>query len=121
MKVVAGAVGAVLIIILAAVIYWLVTGAGNLSAVRDVSIIFLAVFTLIAVILIGVMAGLLIWLVILLKDRVIPLLEKGQGTLDNVKGTVGFVGENVASPIIKIAGAAAGAKGVVQGLVGKKR
>lgn len=120
MKVVAAVVGVILLILFGAFIYWIVTGAGSLAAVRDISIVILAFLTGIAVVLIALMVALLVWLLLMLKDRVIPLLEKAQTTAETVKGTTAFVSENVASPIIKIAGAAAGARGMVRAFVGRQ-
>lgn len=120
MKAVAAVVGVILLILLGAFIYWVVTGAGSLAAVRDIAIVFLAFLTGIAIVLIALMVGLLVWLLLLLKDRVIPLMEKAEKTAETVRGTTSFVSESVASPIIKMAGAAAGAKGMVQALVGRQ-
>lgn len=120
MKTVAIVVGVLLLILFGAFIYWIVAGAASLADVRDISIVILAFLTGIMVILVALMVGLLVWLLLLVRDRAIPLLEKSLTTAETVKGTTAFVSESVVSPIIKMAGAVAGAKGMVQAFVGRQ-
>ncbi len=75
-----------------------------LERVRDIAVIFLALATVLVVLLLGVLVGIGIWLGLLIKDRVIPLLEAATETAVRARGTVEFVGETVARPIIRAYG-----------------
>jgi hypothetical protein len=60
---------------------------------------------------------LLAFIAITVRDKIVPALEKVDDTAQTVKGTATFVSESVVAPIIKTAGAAAGAKAMVQSLL----
>ncbi len=80
------------------------------------SVIILAAFSCISTLLgIGVLATLL-FIALTLKDNVVPLIENATDAARTVKGTAVFVSEGVATPIIKVAGAAAGVRAMVQTL-----
>jgi hypothetical protein len=53
----------------------------------------------------------------MIRDHIVPALEKADDALQTVKGTTTFVSESVVAPIIKVAGAAAGARAMVQTLM----
>ncbi len=89
---------------------WLIT-------VRDVAIIYVALFQCVGAILFIVMTGLLVLIFYTIRDRVVPALEKVDDTAQTVRGTATFVSESVVAPIIKVAGAAAGARAMVQTLM----
>jgi hypothetical protein len=88
-----------------------------LLAVRDVSIIYASMFMCVGAILFIVMTGLIALIAFLIRDRIAPALEKADDTLKTVKGTATFVSESVVAPIIKVAGAAAGTRAMVQTLM----
>ena len=46
----------------------------------------------------------------LMKEKVAPTLDSVRETSESLRGTVGFIGENAVSPIVKVYGAAAGAR-----------
>jgi hypothetical protein len=50
-------------------------------------------------------AAALAYLVLQIKDRVIPMLEELTGTVRRVRGTAEFVTEEAVKPILTIAGA----------------
>jgi len=78
---------------------------------RDVSIVFIAILVFLAM-LVGL--ALLTFLIValnrlsdrldILLSRGTSILEKVEGTATTVKGTTDFVGEQVASPFIRVAG-----------------
>jgi len=45
-----------------------------------------------------------------MKDKVAPTLDSVRETSDNVRGTVGFIGDNAVAPVVKVYGAAAGVR-----------
>lgn len=88
-----------------------------LIGVRDASIIYASMFMCVGAILFIVANALLALIAFMIRDRVVPALEKIDDTAKTVKGTATFVSESVVSPIIKAAGAAAGARAMVQTLM----
>ena len=89
----------------------------QLPEVRDVAIIYSSLFMCVGAILFIVMTGLLAMIAFLIRDHVVPALEKVDDTTRTVRGTAAFVSESVVSPIIKVAGASAGARAMVQTLM----
>src|SRR5207302_5156021 len=85
--------------------------------VRDASIIYATMFMCVGAILFIVMIGLLALIFFSIRDHIVPALEKVDDTAKTVRGTATFVSESVVSPIIKVAGAAAGARAMVQTLM----
>ncbi|MEO8288931.1 MAG: hypothetical protein ABI670_21155 [Chloroflexota bacterium] len=88
-----------------------------LMAVRDTSIIYASLFMCVGALLFIVMTALIAFIAFMVRDHIVPALEKADDTLQTVKGTTTFVSESVVAPIIKAAGAAAGAKAMVQTLM----
>jgi hypothetical protein len=88
-----------------------------LIGVRDVSIIYASMFMCVGAIIFIVMTALLAFIFFAIRDHIVPALEKVDDTMKTVKGTATFVSESVVSPIIKVAGAAAGARAMVQTLM----
>jgi hypothetical protein len=114
-------VAIVLIVIIAAFVYWLFNGA-TLGNVRDVAIILLAFLTAVVILLLIVLIAVLLVLVLLLKDKALPIIDKLEQTVDKVRGTTNFVSDEVVSPLIKSAGSMAGMKALLKTLFkGSKR
>ena len=87
-----------------------------LAAVRDVSLIYGSLFMCLGGLAIFAMAGAIAFLAFTLRDNVVPALEKLNDTAKTVKGTATFISEGVVAPVIKVAGAAAGARAMMQTL-----
>ncbi|MFN3336490.1 MAG: hypothetical protein ACK42I_03185 [Thermomicrobium sp.] len=87
-----------------------------LERVRDIAVIFLALATVLVVVLLGVLVGVAIWLGLLIRDQLIPLLAAATETMTKAKGTVEFVGETVARPIIRTYGRVAGLRALIRTL-----
>lgn len=85
-----------------------------LERVRDIAVIFLALSLVLVVLLLGVLVGVGIWLSLLIKDRLIPLLEVATQTAVRARGTVEFVGETVARPIVRAYGRVAALRALVK-------
>jgi hypothetical protein len=88
-----------------------------LIGVRDVSIIYSSMFMCVGAILFIVVTALIAFIAFMIRDNILPTLQKVDDTAKTVKGTATFVSESVVSPIIKTAGAAAGARAMVQTLL----
>ncbi len=99
-------------------------GGSNQSALErlmNISVIFLTLSMVLVVLLLGVLVGVGVWVSLLLKDNVIPLLEQLTGTVTRVRGTAEFVSEEVASPIISFYSRVAGVRALVKTVTGRNR
>ena len=88
-----------------------------LVAVRDTAIIYSTMFMCVGAIIFIVMTALLAFIFFAIRDHIVPALEKVDDTVKTVRGTTTFISESVVSPIIKVAGAAAGTRAMVQTLM----
>jgi hypothetical protein len=85
-----------------------------LERFRDIAVIFIVMLLLVVTILLaGITAGLL-YLIMQIKDRVIPALEELIGMLKRVKGTTDFVTEEAVKPIISVASTVAGVRAMAK-------
>lgn len=85
-----------------------------LERFRDIAVIFIVLLLLIVTILLaGITAGLL-YLIMQIKDRVIPALEELSATLKRVRGTTDFVTEEAVKPIITVASTIAGVRAMAK-------
>ncbi len=99
-------------------------GGSNQSALErlmNISVIFLTLSAVLVVLLMGALVGLGVWVSLLLKDNVIPLLEQLTGTVSRLRGTTEFVSEEVASPIISFYSRVAGVRALVKTVTGRNR
>lgn len=71
-----------------------------LERLRDISLVFISVGVVLFVLLMAALVGVSIWLALLIKDNVIPLLEQLTATATRVRGTTNFVSEEIAKPVI---------------------
>lgn len=92
-----------------------------LERTRDISIVFLTGSMVLVVLLMGAMLGAVVWLVLLLKDKIIPLLEQLTMTAHRVRGTSEFVSEEVARPIISVYSSFAGIRAMIKTVTGRDR
>jgi len=121
-------------IVITAVIFLIVLIAGIVAAVigllqpntptekiRDIFIIFMALESL----LIGVALIILIVqfasLINLLQNEVRPILDATNETVNHLRGTAEFLGENVVEPVIKLNGYLAGMQRMLELLGVKKK
>ena len=123
----------VLFLIVAVVLYML--GGPNQSALerlQNISVIFLALSSVLVVLLLGALVGVGVWLALLLKDHIIPLLEQvspkieklSQNAVDTtarVKGTTEFVSEEVVRPVISAYSTVAGLRAMIKTVTGRDR
>jgi hypothetical protein len=118
--IIGGGIGAVVLAIIIALLYW--GDEGPVTArLRDISIVFISLFAVIATLLLAAILGAILWLVLTLRDRVIPLLETLTATATRVKGTTEFVTEQAVQPIISVAGTMARMRAMTRTVTGGKR
>jgi hypothetical protein len=95
-----------------------------LERLRDISLVFITLGFVLWLMLMAALVGVAVWLALLLKDKVIPLLEELTATAKRVHGTTNFVSEEVAKPVIStystISGWRAMIKTVTKGVDFKK-
>jgi hypothetical protein len=91
---------------------------------RDMSIIVIALETLVLMLLVLFVIVLLVVMVIMTYDRVIPLLEQMNRTMNTVgdtvqtvRGTTTFVSEKLVSPVIEVSSYAAGVARILKGII----
>jgi hypothetical protein len=92
-----------------------------LERLRDIAVIFLIFqLLLVTIILAGIAAG-LVFLIMVLKDQIIPLLTELTETARRLRGTTEFMTEEAVKPIIKSAGQAAKWRAMVRSVTGADR
>ena len=117
MKVVFIILGILAVVVLALpIVLMFVAPTTWLVYLKDASLIYGSLFMCIGGLAVFAMAAAIYFLATTLRDKVVPALEKVNDTATTVKGTATFVSESVVAPIIKVAGAAAGARAMVQTL-----
>ena len=88
-----------------------------IPGMQAAAVAYVSAFACVGALLFIVVVGLLALIAFQLRNNVVPLLEKATETMQTVQGTTAFVSESVVQPIIKTAGAVAGARAMVQTLI----
>ena len=78
-----------------------------LERLRDIAIIFMIFQLLLVTIVLAGIAGGLIFLIVVLKDQLIPILSEFLETAKRLRGTTEFMTEEAVKPMIRTAGQAA--------------
>ena len=105
-SVIAGAV--VLLALLGVAIYLLLQPATPTDRIRDVFIIVVALESLVIGVALIVLIVQLASLINLLQNEIRPILKATSDTVNNLRGTAEFLGENVVEPVVKLNGYLAG-------------
>jgi hypothetical protein len=114
-------VGAVIILVgLIAAIWYLMQSTTPTDRIRDVFIIVVALESLVIGVALIVLIAQLASLINLLQNEVRPILTATSETVNNLRGTAEFLGENVVEPVIKLNGYLAGMNRVIE-LMGIKK
>jgi len=111
------------LILLGVSLYFLLrpqTAAEDVSRIRDVFIIVVALESLLIGVAMIVLMLQLASLINLLQNEVKPILRATNDTVNNLRGTAEFLGENVVEPVIKLNGYLAGLQRVLE-LMGLKK
>lgn len=89
--------------------------------IRDISIIVLALESIVMLLLLIVVIGMLWWLIRTLEQKITPILESANETVNTlgetvntVRGTATFVSDTVVSPIIEVRSYVHGVKSAIQ-------
>jgi len=104
--VIVGAV--VLLALLGTAIYFLLQPATPTDRIRDVFIIVVALESLVIGVALIVLIVQLASLINLLQNEVRPILKATSDTVNNLRGTAEFLGENVVEPVVQLNGYLAG-------------
>lgn len=106
--------------IIAAVIGLLQPGTPT-DKIRDIFIIFMALESLLIGVALIVLIVQFASLINLLQNEVRPILDATNETVNNLRGTAEFLGENVVEPVIKLNGYLAGMQRMLELLGIKKK
>jgi hypothetical protein len=114
-------IGAViLLVLLGLAIFYLLQPASPTDKIRDIFIIVVALESLVIGVALVVLIVQLASLINLLQNEVRPILKATNETVNNLRGTAEFLGENVVEPVIKLNGYLAGLNRLVE-LMGLKK
>jgi hypothetical protein len=112
---------AVVVLVLAivgAALYGLATNPPVTAVLRDISIIVLALVTIVTGIFVAVLVFQLQSLIALLRDEIFPILESLNQTVSTVRGTTTFVSDAVVTPMITAASYASAVRQSIKALTG---
>jgi hypothetical protein len=101
-------VGIVVLLLVIALFYGLATHPFFTSILRDISIIVLALVTVIIGLFLIVLIFQLQSLISLLRYEIKPILDSANETVNTVRGTTTFVSDSVVTPMIRVASFASG-------------
>jgi hypothetical protein len=110
----------VLLLLLGIAIYFLLQPTTPTDRIRDVFIIVVALESLVIGVALIVLIVQLASLINLLQNEVRPILTATSETVNTLRGTAEFLGENVVEPVIKLNGYLAGMNRVIE-LMGIKK
>lgn len=108
------AVIVLLVALLGIAIYFLLQPATPTDKIRDVFIIVVALETLVIGVALIVLIVQLASLINLLQNEVRPILAATSETVNTLRGTVEFLGEEVIEPVMKLSGYLAGLKRMLE-------
>jgi hypothetical protein len=117
-------VGGVAIVVIGVIVGLYLLGGEDqapLERLRDISVVFISVAAVLVVMLLAGLVGVILWLALLIKDRIIPVLEELSATASRIRGTTEFVSEEVASPIISVYSRFAGMRAMMKTVIGTNR
>lgn len=110
----------VLLALLGIAIYFLLQPGTPTDRIRDVFIIVVALESLVIGVALIILIVQLASLINLLQNEVRPILTATSDTVNTLRGTVEFLGENMVEPVIKLNGYLAGMNRVIE-LMGFKK
>lgn len=110
----------VLLVLLGVAIYFLLQPTSPTDKIRDIFIIVVALESLVIGVALIVLIVQLASLINLLQNEVKPILNATSETVNTLRGTAEFLGENVVEPVIKLNGYLAGMTRMLE-LMGLKK
>ena len=113
----------VVIVLLVVMCYLLFSRPTETEIIKNISVIILALESIVVLLLLGVVIGMLWWLIQTLERKITPILDTTNETVNNVsetvntvRGTATFVSDTVVSPVIKVVSYASGVKRAIKTL-----
>jgi preprotein translocase subunit YajC len=113
----------VVIVLLVVMCYFLFNAPEATAVIRDISVIILALESIVMLLLLMVVIGMLWWLIQTLEKKITPILDTTNETVNSVsetvntvRGTATFMSDTVVSPVIKVVSYASGVKRTIQTL-----
>lgn len=116
-------IGVAILVAVAVAIYFLMrpeTSGETVGKVRDVFVIVMALMSLFIGVAVVVLVVQVASLVNLVQNEIRPILKATNETVNTLRGTAEFLGENVVEPVIKLNGYLAGLQRVLE-LMGIKK
>jgi len=110
----------ILLALLGVAIFFLLQPATPTDKIRDVFIIVVALESLVIGVALIILVVQLASLINLLQNEVRPILKATSDTVNNLRGTAEFLGENVVEPVVKLNGYLAGLSRMLE-LMGVKK
>jgi hypothetical protein len=111
----------VVFVLLVAMGYLLFNAPRETEIIRDISVIVLALESIVMLLLLIVVIAMLWWLIRTLERKITPILDSTNqtvsavsDTVNTVRGTAAFVSDTVVSPIITLSSYASGVKSAIQ-------
>ena len=104
----------ILVVLLGIAIFFLLQPSTPTDKIRDVFIIIVALESLIIGVAIIVLIVQLASLINLLQNEIRPILNATSETINTLRGTVEFLGENVVEPVVKLNGYLAGLRRMLE-------
>ena len=118
--IIGGIVAVILLAVVIGLLYW--GDEGPVTArLRDISIVFISLFAVLATALLAAILGAMLWLVFTLRDKVVPLLETLTATAKRLQGTTEYLSERAVTPVIGVASTLAGIRAATKSVTGGKR
>jgi hypothetical protein len=102
-------------------IWFLLQDGTPTDRIRDIFLIFMALESLVIGVALIVLIIQMASLINLLQNEVRPILRATSETVNNLRGTAEFLGENVVEPVIKLNGYLAGMQRVLEFMRPKKK
>ncbi|PKN93384.1 MAG: hypothetical protein CVU44_10895 [Chloroflexi bacterium HGW-Chloroflexi-6] len=91
-----------LVLIILSIVFLMMAEGETTSKIRDIFIIFMALESLVIGVALIVLIVQVSSLVNLLQNEVRPMLEATNETINTLRGTTEFLGENLVDPVIKL-------------------
>jgi hypothetical protein len=90
-----------------------------LERLRDIAVIYVVLMSLIIVVLMAAGTAAMIFLVLQIKNQLIPIIENLSGTIHRVRGTTEYMSEEAVKPMFAAAGRAAQLRAMVKVITGR--
>lgn len=103
-----------ILVLLGVAIYFLLQPSAPTDKIRDIFIIVVALESLVIGVALIVLVVQLASLINLLQNEVRPILQATTDTVNNLRGTAEFLGENVVEPVVKLNGYLAGLRRMLE-------